>query len=75
MLVYNSICCCKTSAVDPDTVYQYQVYVCESDYHLYHLVSIYVIEGLLLLFGTFLAWETRKVKLPLAIFVSGESIM
>lgn len=29
---------------------------------MYFLGTLYVIQGLLLLFGAFLAWETKKVK-------------
>ncbi|XP_071847292.1 gamma-aminobutyric acid type B receptor subunit 1-like [Apostichopus japonicus] len=38
--------------------------VCSSDNQNTWLVIIYVYKGLLLLFGVFLAWETRKVKIP-----------
>ncbi|XP_072030704.1 gamma-aminobutyric acid type B receptor subunit 1-like [Amphiura filiformis] len=34
---------------------------CTSDYITYWLLALYSYKGLLLLFGTFLAWETRKV--------------
>ncbi|XP_064613866.1 uncharacterized protein LOC135477596 [Liolophura sinensis] len=46
-----------------DTVYQPQINRCESQYQLYFLGVLYAIQGILLLFGSFLAWETRKVKL------------
>lgn len=38
--------------------------VCASDNQNTWLVIIYIYKGLLLLFGVFLAWETRKVKIP-----------
>ncbi|XP_011672354.1 gamma-aminobutyric acid type B receptor subunit 2 [Strongylocentrotus purpuratus] len=37
---------------------------CHSKYQTYWLVVMYVYKGILLFFGTFLAWETRKVKIP-----------
>ena len=47
---------------DGDTVIQKQVVRCESDNGHYFSYTIYGLQGLLLLFGAFLAWETRKVK-------------
>ena len=35
--------------------------MCESRYQLYQLLNIYGIQAILLLFGAFLAWETKKV--------------
>lgn len=35
---------------------------CRSKYQKYFLGTLYGIHALLLVFGTFLAWETRKVK-------------
>ncbi|XP_041469544.1 uncharacterized protein LOC121419238 isoform X1 [Lytechinus variegatus] len=52
---------------DPDDEFvMLQPYVkyCHSTYQTYWLVVMYIYKGILLLFGTFLAWETRKVKIP-----------
>ena len=35
---------------------------CQSNYYIYWNAAIVGYKGLLLLFGTFLAWETRKVS-------------
>ncbi|XP_052793367.1 gamma-aminobutyric acid type B receptor subunit 2-like [Mya arenaria] len=39
------------------------VRMCRSDYSVYFAWAIYIIEGALLSFGAFLAWETRHVKI------------
>ncbi|XP_067670378.1 gamma-aminobutyric acid type B receptor subunit 1-like [Haliotis asinina] len=46
-----------------DILLQYQVDVCVSDYHQYFSAALYIIHGVMLLIGTFLAWETRKVQI------------
>ena len=46
---------------DGDLLVHYHVALCASDHSYYFLATIYTIKGLLLAFGTFLAWETRKV--------------
>ena len=38
------------------------VFVCYSEYSSYFSWTIYIIEGLLLTFGAFLAWESRHVS-------------
>ncbi len=40
------------------------VNLCTSDYSLYFLAVVYSTKGLLLAFGCFLAWETKKVTIP-----------
>ncbi|CAH1790060.1 unnamed protein product [Owenia fusiformis] len=47
-----------------DTIVHYQHFICDSEKKIYFLVTLYGIQGLLLIFGCFLAWETRKVKIP-----------
>lgn len=37
--------------------------VCDNPHQTYWLAAVYVYKGLLLIFGTFLAWETRKVSI------------
>ncbi|XP_077992061.1 gamma-aminobutyric acid type B receptor subunit 2-like [Glandiceps talaboti] len=37
---------------------------CESVHNMKWLVTIYAFKGILVLFGIFLAWETRKVQIP-----------
>lgn len=37
---------------------------CESDHLSYWLGAVYAFKGLLLVFGVFLAWETRAVTIP-----------
>ncbi|XP_033640832.1 gamma-aminobutyric acid type B receptor subunit 1-like [Asterias rubens] len=38
--------------------------MCESVHQIYFIGAFYIINGLLLIFGAFLAWETRKVTIP-----------
>ncbi|XP_077986164.1 gamma-aminobutyric acid type B receptor subunit 2-like [Glandiceps talaboti] len=47
-----------------DVVIQYKQHYCESDHHFYWLGAIYVTKGLMLVFGCFLAYETRTVTIP-----------
>ena len=44
-----------------DMEIQHQVLLCTSPYSTYFQITIYAYKGLLLAFGAFLAWETRKV--------------
>ena len=37
---------------------------CDSQNLIFWVGTFYVIDGLLLVFGAFLAWETRKVTIP-----------
>ncbi|XP_071510584.1 gamma-aminobutyric acid type B receptor subunit 2-like [Diadema antillarum] len=55
------------SVVDPhDHLSDIQPYIeyCSSVYINYWMIAIYCYKGLLLVFGAFLAWETRKVTIP-----------
>ncbi|XP_038051856.1 gamma-aminobutyric acid type B receptor subunit 1-like [Patiria miniata] len=47
-----------------DIVYTPIRMMCESSNQTYWIGAFYVIDGLLLIFGAFLAWETRKVSIP-----------
>ncbi|XP_064614429.1 LOW QUALITY PROTEIN: gamma-aminobutyric acid type B receptor subunit 1-like [Liolophura sinensis] len=47
-----------------DVIVMEMYIVCVSPYQTYWLAAAYVYKGLLLIFGTFLAWETRKVSIP-----------
>ncbi|XP_038051812.1 gamma-aminobutyric acid type B receptor subunit 1-like [Patiria miniata] len=47
-----------------DIVYTPIRMMCESRNQTYWIGAFYVIDGLLLIFGAFLAWETRKVSIP-----------
>ncbi|ELT87728.1 hypothetical protein CAPTEDRAFT_211745, partial [Capitella teleta] len=44
-------------------IYRYQVCNCVSDKSIYFTVALYITQGLIITFGAFLAWETRKVKI------------
>ncbi|XP_038069217.1 uncharacterized protein LOC119738403 [Patiria miniata] len=48
----------------PNRVIQQYVQFCTCDTLTYWLGALYGYKGLLLIFGTFLAWETRKVSIP-----------
>lgn len=43
---------------------------CRSDRELYFLGTLYGLHALVLLLGTFLAWETRKVRVCVCLCVS-----
>ncbi|XP_035674840.1 gamma-aminobutyric acid type B receptor subunit 2-like isoform X1 [Branchiostoma floridae] len=47
-----------------DVLYLPELRRCTSDYLMYWLGIIYASKGILILFGIFLAWETRKVQIP-----------
>ncbi|XP_022088746.1 gamma-aminobutyric acid type B receptor subunit 1-like [Acanthaster planci] len=47
-----------------DVVYTPIRLFCESRNQIYWIGTFYIIDGLLLIFGAFLAWETRKVSIP-----------
>lgn len=42
---------------------------CRSDRELYFLGTLYGLHALVLLLGTFLAWETRKVRVCVFVLV------
>ena len=46
---------------DDDTIYKYEMPVCHSEYQVYFTAVLLGIQGILLIFGAFLAWQTRKV--------------
>ncbi|XP_072048110.1 gamma-aminobutyric acid type B receptor subunit 2-like [Amphiura filiformis] len=46
------------------TVTIHYIQQCTSDNVIFWLLPLYAYKGLLLIFGTFLVWETRKVKIP-----------
>lgn len=45
-----------------DIIIHQQVQICTSKYDSYFNGIVYGTKGLLLVFGAFLAWETRKVR-------------
>ena len=45
-----------------DAEIQHFVRICYSNYGMYFCWTIYIIEGALLTFGAFLAWESRNVS-------------
>ncbi|XP_022105910.1 gamma-aminobutyric acid type B receptor subunit 1-like isoform X2 [Acanthaster planci] len=47
-----------------DIVYTLIRMTCESRNQIYWIGAFYVVNGLLLIFGAFLAWETRGVSMP-----------
>ncbi|XP_019615198.1 PREDICTED: gamma-aminobutyric acid type B receptor subunit 1-like [Branchiostoma belcheri] len=47
-----------------DVLYLPELRRCTSNYLMYWLGIIYASKGILILFGIFLAWETRKVQIP-----------
>ncbi len=47
-----------------DTLIHHHVELCTSRYNFYFLAVVYSTKGLLLAFGCFLAWETKKVTIP-----------
>ena len=49
---------------DPDYMIEYLVEKCSSRYSSYLQLIMYTIKGIVLIFGVFLAWQTRKVSIP-----------
>ncbi len=56
------ICMFLQNVGDGYTIIQHQLDMCESDHQEYFQWTILAIKGLILLFGCFLAWETRNVR-------------
>ncbi|BFZ14492.1 hypothetical protein BsWGS_17530 [Bradybaena similaris] len=54
----------EVSAEDADLIYQEQLATCHSAHLQKWLAAFYVYKGLLLIFGVYMAWETRHVKIP-----------
>ncbi|XP_065340349.1 gamma-aminobutyric acid type B receptor subunit 2 isoform X1 [Cloeon dipterum] len=54
----------EISAIERSVVYQPQVEVCRSQHTSGWLGALYVYKGLLLIVGVYMAWETRRVKIP-----------
>ncbi|XP_034243018.1 gamma-aminobutyric acid type B receptor subunit 2-like [Thrips palmi] len=54
----------EISPSDRGVVYQTQVEVCKSQHTETWLGALYVYKGLLLVVGLYMAWETRRVKIP-----------
>ena len=50
---------------DPDIIYISQISTCHSVHMDKWLGSFYAFKGLLLVFGVYMAWETRNVKIPI----------
>ncbi|KAL5009806.1 hypothetical protein ScPMuIL_012111 [Solemya velum] len=53
----------EVSVDDEDIAIHPYVLVCVSDYSMYLKLTLYIKQGMLLVFGAFLAWETRTVKM------------
>ncbi|ELU12505.1 hypothetical protein CAPTEDRAFT_140881, partial [Capitella teleta] len=53
----------KVSDITDDKVIVPQINSCISNNHVYFSGSLYVVQGITMIFGAFLAWETKKVKL------------
>lgn len=49
---------------DNDVLKELWIYRCTSSYHMTWVMSICGFKGILLIFGVFLAWETRNVHYP-----------
>lgn len=54
----------QPSPEDQDIIYIYQSSSCQSVHMDKWLGSFYAFKGLLLIFGVYMAWETRNVKIP-----------
>ena len=54
----------QVDSADPDLFIVSLVTICTSELNdIWHIV-LYAIKGILLIFGVFLAWQTRKVTIP-----------
>ena len=54
----------QTSSADLDTVFIPQLARCDSKHLDKWTASLYAYKGLLLLFGVYMAWGTRRVTIP-----------
>ncbi|XP_035828126.1 uncharacterized protein LOC101854281 [Aplysia californica] len=54
----------EVSADDEDLIFQDQLTTCRSEHLQKWLGAFYAYKGLLLVFGVYMAWETRHVKIP-----------
>ncbi|XP_078366097.1 gamma-aminobutyric acid type B receptor subunit 2-like isoform X2 [Oculina patagonica] len=54
----------EMSRKEQDTIILPALYQCTCQYKTYFLGGIFAYKGILLLFGLFLAWETRNVTIP-----------
>jgi len=72
MLIFNTVyilclilhCLLKTAEDDEDLLYISQLTTCYSDHLNKWTYGLYTYKGLLLIFGVYMAWETRNVKIP-----------
>ena len=53
----------KVYLVGHDAEVRPYIRVCYSEYDIYFSWTIYIMEGVLMGFGAFLAWETRQVSI------------
>ncbi|ELU15442.1 hypothetical protein CAPTEDRAFT_203390 [Capitella teleta] len=51
----------KHKSITRDVVVVPEVYACVSQFKTYFVGALYSLQGLVMLFGTFLAWETRNI--------------
>ena len=58
----GSICVFQIDLIGNDAEVHPYIRLCTSSYYSYFAWTIYIMEGTLLAFGAFLAFETRKVK-------------
>ncbi|GAB1608878.1 gamma-aminobutyric acid type B receptor subunit 1-like [Argonauta hians] len=54
----------QLSTIDEDVVYISQLSKCQSNHLEKWMGAMYAYKGLLLIFGVYMAWETRNVKIP-----------
>ncbi|XP_059158110.1 gamma-aminobutyric acid type B receptor subunit 2-like [Physella acuta] len=54
----------EVSPDDEDLIFQEQLTTCHSNHLQKWLGAFYAYKGLLLIFGVYMAWETRHVKIP-----------
>ena len=54
----------QTYLIDNDSEVHPYVLVCSSTHFMFFSLTIYIIEGALVSFGVFLAFETRRVCIP-----------
>ena len=53
----------QTNEPHADIIYRPMIYHCAMNNSFVWLLLVYGFKGILLIFGLFLAWETRKVKI------------
>ncbi|XP_054755392.2 gamma-aminobutyric acid type B receptor subunit 2-like [Lytechinus pictus] len=48
----------------PNLIFKTEQHTCDSNFEQYFIWTLFIYKGLLLIFGTFITWQTRNVSIP-----------